>query len=518
MAKSTRTKKPAKAKTYHRASATRRPTRKGNSTEKNLGAKDVAGEYRARIRMFRQGIGDAFLLSFGAPSNPSHILIDCGVLTGTPDGKGWVQRIAQNVKDTTGGHLNAIVGTHPHWDHLSGFYDAEDIFNKMTIDEVWLSWAENPSDAAAKEHKGQRQLQLDTVRRALKKLATAPDQMLRARGEAIEATLDFHGPEVLTMDGTGGTDAALDRLRRLVRSPCFWEPGDLITRDWLPEIRVYVLGPPRDEKLLSKMIGKKGSEMYGLGSDTGLYAALLAQKYGAIPSESSESWLIEATRPFDSGLCWSAGQARKSDAFAALLRRYEDPKMNWRGIENDWLLSAEQLALQLDNVVNNLSLVLAFEFVKTKEVLLFAADAQIGNWLSWQKLSWRVKDEGGERIVQSKDMLPRTIFYKVGHHGSHNATLMYGGLEDMVHPKLVAAIPVNQDFANKKKKWDMPAKPLYPHLLEKTRGRLLRADGSGATASDSTYSPEDPQVEKAFAQCVIVDNKTPSLYVDYAVP
>ena len=38
---------------------------------------------------------------------------------------------------------------------------------------------------------------------------------------------------------------------------------------------------------------------------------------------------------------------------------------------------------------NNSSLVLAFEFLDTKRVMLFVGDAQIGNWLSWQKVGWR---------------------------------------------------------------------------------------------------------------------------------
>src|SRR5207247_1037341 len=68
---------------------------------------------------------------------------------------------------------------------------------------------------------------------------------------------------------------------------------------------------------------------------------------------------------------------------------------------------------------NNASLVLAFELGKGGKVLLFAADAQRGNWASWTKKSWR----DGDKTVQAKDLMSRTVLYKVGHHGSHNATL-----------------------------------------------------------------------------------------------
>ena len=33
--------------------------------------------------------------------------------------------------------------------------------------------------------------------------------------------------------------------------------------------------------------------------------------------------------------------------------------------------------------------------------------------------------------MTATDLLGRTVFYKVGHHGSHNATMNKGGLQDM---------------------------------------------------------------------------------------
>ena len=59
---------------------------------------------------------------------------------------------------------------------------------------------------------------------------------------------------------------------------------------------------------------------------------------------------------------------------------------------------------------------LAIELVASGKVLLFAADAQTGNWLSWSA----VKFKDGAKL---DDLLKRTVFYKVGHHASHNATL-----------------------------------------------------------------------------------------------
>ena len=82
-----------------------------------------------------------------------------------------------------------------------------------------------------------------------------------------------------------------------------------------------------------------------------------------------------------------------------------------------------------------------------QDVLLFAADAQIGNWLSWQDLHWKL----GDRTVTGPDLLKRTVLYKVGHHGSHNATLREKGLE-LMQKLSVALLPVDERLA-KQKRW-----------------------------------------------------------------
>jgi hypothetical protein len=69
----------------------------------------------------------------------------------------------------------------------------------------------------------------------------------------------------------------------------------------------------------------------------------------------------------------------------------------------------------LDSSTNNTSLVLAIELRESGKVLLFAADAQVGNWLAWQDLQFA---DGKEVAVTNADLLARTVFHKVGHHGS----------------------------------------------------------------------------------------------------
>ena len=71
-----------------------------------------------------------------------------------------------------------------------------------------------------------------------------------------------------------------------------------------------------------------------------------------------------------------------------------------------------ELVTILDTVMNNTSVILLFELGGKK--LLFPGDAQIENW------SYALKDEKNSKKVLP--LLADVDVYKVGHHGSRNAT------------------------------------------------------------------------------------------------
>ena len=146
----------------------------------------------------------------------------------------------------------------------------------------------------------------------------------------------------------------------------------------------------------------------------------------------------------------------------------------WRRIDAAWLDGASELALALDSATNNTSLVLAIELAGA-DVLLFAADAQVGNWLSWQNTKWSFDN----RTVTGPDLLARAIFYKVGHHGSHNATLRDKGLELMTQLS-IAAIPVYHDMAVKKHWGNMPLPALVDRLKSVAKIGVFRSDETPA--------------------------------------
>jgi len=106
--------------------------------------------------------------------------------------------------------------------------------------------------------------------------------------------------------------------------------------------------------------------------------------------------------------------------------------------------------------------------------VLFVGDAQVGNWLSWPAVT--CGDEKG------KEILNRTVFYKVGHHGSRNATLNTKGLELMDPDNLVAMIPVDQVWANFSRTLGTPRLKTPWCAGTKDQNRLLRADQIGTIA------------------------------------
>ena len=80
----------------------------------------------------------------------------------------------------------------------------------------------------------------------------------------------------------------------------------------------------------------------------------------------------------------------------------------------DRIQAEETLAIVtiLDEVLNNTSLILLFEIGDTR--LLFPGDAQLENW------SYALKECDEAEAIRER--LAGADFYKVGHHGSLNAT------------------------------------------------------------------------------------------------
>src|SRR5688572_8496174 len=148
---------------------------------------------RLRVRMYRQGLGDCFLLTCTEGDETSHLLIDCGVLKGTADAEKRMQDVARSVHETTGGRLDRLVVTHEHWDHVSGFLQAEATFGTLEIGEVWLGWTEDPEDELANELRKRKQKRLNGIVAAAKLVEGEKTPAARHAARQLDALLSFHG-------------------------------------------------------------------------------------------------------------------------------------------------------------------------------------------------------------------------------------------------------------------------------------------------------------------------------------
>jgi hypothetical protein len=463
------------------------------------------------VRMYRPGgLGDCFLVAFPPAGDPRFLLIDCGVFNGTTGGSARMKAIVRDVAEVTAdaehehGHLHALAATHEHWDHLSGFKWAQTLFERLAVDEVWVAWTEDLSLDLARELRQKRRRTARALAAAVAELRDEEPEQAAAVAEVLGfgAGLDDDGAPLLGADSPG-TAKQMDFVCSQWGTPRYLHAGEDLR--W-PGARFYVLGPPEDRELLERSDPSRvHSEVYERslalnGASAFGIAALGASGPGALDHEEQELW--ERAQPFarhhrvgldetgqyaDEGVPPELrGEGEAAERVAAQRReiydffrsRYgfgdeEGHGERWRRIGGAWLSTAGQVALQLDSDTNNTSLALAIEHAASGRVLLFPADAQVGNWLSWHRHAWD-RDGGGEK-VRARELLERTVLYKVGHHGSHNATLRDEGLERMTHPELVAMIPVDEEQAEKKS-WAMPFGPLAERLAERCRQRVLRAD------------------------------------------
>ena len=477
----------------------RKPTAKkpatkaaAKKTTKNSGQADVT------VRMFCQGLGDCFLITIPQMGpRPYSILIDFGVALGTPAADVIMTQAAAKIAELTQGTLDLLVLSHEHWDHVSGYVlVADELKNmkktkKLTFKHLWVAWTEKDDDPLA-----------DMLRQEFKKAKTAltrafdsaaglegVDDTSVRRLQALNGVLAFYGLGAAKSGGSvadamklphqlvdeANNKAAVDYLKP---GGCLALPG--ATGD-AAGIQAFVLGPPYDRAKLRRLnpstkgdegYEKKKGDLPGVAFNWSWMASALGERRDLAGLVDDADKVVDASLPFDGEVGIPLDAANGDPRFASY---YSDAREDAvRRIDNDWLWAgAQRLALKMDSYTNNTCLVLAFELPKSKQVLLFPADAQAGNWLSWHDQKYDTKDG---RQLSASDLLAKTSLYKVGHHGSHNATLKKQGLDLMTHPDLVAMLPVEADGVARLRYGQMPLKSLMKALREKTDGRILRID------------------------------------------
>lgn len=503
-------KKAAVTKTAAKKAAAKKAATKKIAAKKSTSKKTKTAP--VWIRHYCQGLGDCHLLRFVKDDGTFwHLLIDCGIHGSVKGGSEIMDRVVANIAEVTT-FIDVLAITHEHIDHVSAFLSAAEHFANLEVGEVWMAWTENPRDAQAREFDTFKVQALSALQRASLRMdgLSALDANTRRVRDGLQAVLGFQfgakGERVRAARDAGAALAPEGAIRYL-------EPGKPpLQPKGVNNLRVFVLGPPRDTAFFG--IRERASEMYSAAAAND---AAAVHRLDRALGRDSVCHAQDDDAPFDPNLGLALDDALGSNEIAdddqANLRRlvhevYDKKDDDWRRIDGDWLGISADLAMQLDDRTNNSSLVLAFEFIDSGRVMLFAADAQVGNWLSWQETKWTVDGQA----VTGPDLLARVVYYKVGHHGSQNATLKTKGLQLMNDPDLSAFIPTNEEDA-KNVKWEaMPFRGIMEDLTLRAQDRVIRADD--AWLADDTPAA---RFRKRTGSLVSVQPGGEGLWVDVEV-
>ncbi len=497
-----------------------------------------------KVRMYRHGFGDCFLLQFYAGTERTGcMLIDCGLkkndsvpgikMSDVVDDIKTVLKL--NDKSKKRPKLDFLVVTHEHWDHVSGFHPKEKLFDGIDFGKVWMAWTEDPEDEEAKVINATLTKRIKAIKLAQEKMKKSKSskpafynnfqyggQLYKQRQgfeSALNDVMGFYGALGATKVSSSGirykdkykisieTQNAIDHVRVLARKTAgikYFKPGKVVEDDTkFPGVRVYVMGPPKSASLNkdTPSAGSKKEVYFSMGE-----SSALGFVNGLLHMGDGDADVQDDGRPFNDAPSLSIKEGKVN----MYLSRYFKRDQDWRTIEDDWLDIAGALALQMDSDTNNTSLVLAFELAASKKVLLFPGDAQVGNWLSWHDHKWEVRTGSGKVEVTAVDLLRNTVLYKVGHHASHNATLKEKGLA-LMGEDLVALVPEKEKQYN-----GIPYGPLMSELKKKTRGRTVVSADKNHKAEDVLKNKPDELSAGEWKDFNDNIEITP-LYVEYTV-
>jgi len=433
------------------------------------------------IRMYCIGTGDCFIIKFFDKEGKRFtMMIDCGCCVGEPS---WFDEYVHDLADYVERSIDLLVVTHEHQDHVNGFQKWEELFAQFTFKEAWFAWTENPDDPGGdaaellKKRKSMKGALSNAMAQIKKRGAELPQKLSENffKARAIEAHQNFvNGLDSLAavnLDDEGkegnelaGMRAIKDILKKKGTKTRYLGPGETVSIDRLAGIKFHVLGPPRNRDFIFKD-GKEGKDVFKKNMAIN-ESALAAKAFNIIDDAGN---IEPEDIPFADEYIAYAVNGDEANLQQAYITE------SWRNIDDEWLMSAGSLAIRLNSHINNTSLALAIESVKSEKVLLMPGDAEYGSWASWHLVeNWKKKGRNGKHLVE--DLLNRTVFYKVGHHLSYNGTALEKGIDMMASGDLVAVASLDLNRIAKKWKTTMPNPHLMKELIRKTGGRFFIMD------------------------------------------
>jgi beta-lactamase superfamily II metal-dependent hydrolase len=381
-----------------------------------------------RVRMYDVGFGDCFLVRIPTLGGDRKVLIDCGsIKAGRNPMKAVVKELVRDVTEGGTPRIDVVIATHRHRDHVSGFDDP--LWKTVKVGEVWMPWTEDPDDPDATRI---REAQAGLALQLRMSMAGADDPHDLA-GVAMNALSNEDAMETLHEGFLGSP------VRRFLPRPDAALAS--LECELLPGVRTFVIGPSRDPEVIRDMDPPAGKSF------------LRAQVAGAAGGPGSS--VLSA---------WALSPGDFSTLHPELVLSGKDREAI-RNLDAGWEMNA---AAALDAAVNGTSLMIVFKVGRAH--LLFPGDAQWGTWNAALKVpKWR-------------ELLGKTVFYKVGHHGSHNAT-----------PREFVESLLGRDFwamasVNPTSRWpSIPREPLMDALSAKSK-KVVRSDRPEDAPSTFTRS------------------------------
>lgn len=427
----------------------------------------------AEIRMYRMGTGDCFILKFFSDDTEQlKMMIDCGVWIGS---KVNLTPFVEDLKEYVNNEVDILIVTHEHKDHVHVFEACKELFTTdFKVGKIWMGWTEDDKKAKVKKWKteyGEKKIALKNaaikMANAINKPAFAKQFSASANGNNIvngyqqfNATLnDFC--ELSFASNAKEYKGDLEGMRIVKEEIAnnnieYFEPGDIIEDvDKADGLKFYILAPSAKHEDI--LIEEAPDDEEGYSHNKALAES---DSFAAALNNNGN---INQISPFSE-------KHILSEANSAIKTLYHKKDESWRNIDMDWLQSAGALALRMNSITNNLSLVLAIEFEDQEKVILLPGDAEYGSWKSWHEIDWTQHNLPAN---YTERLLNKTIFYKVAHHSSHHGTAKKQGLNMMIHKDLTAMATLDYDIIAKAWKGTMPNQGIVDDLLKQTKGRTI---------------------------------------------
>lgn len=405
--------------------------------------KMASDENNVIVRMYNIGFGDCFLLFIPTADGVKKILIDCGVHSSGRNPHSSLAQVIENVmRDIADGEdesikrVDVIIATHRHQDHVSGFADKS--WKDVEVGEVWMPWTENYDDPEAVEILKKQSTAGRKLQHALSLMISSPSfGFTPERIRQLQAVKEFSENSLSNQKAMGTLHHGFKGGSNIKRRYLPDKDGEFkkIKTDLLPGVTIHILGPSRDEEVIRDMEPGKNEQWLRLISET-TNDSKISSPFHPDWSESIEKADLSIFAP--------------GPVAAARL------KIDFEKIDSVGNGAEFNLAVQLEKAVNGTSLMLMFQIEEA--YLLFPGDAQNGTWKSV------LANE------DARELLLKTNFYKIGHHGSHNATPKEF-VHDILQPKFKAMASVYPVPA-----WQFIPKPELMTALREQHGEVVRSD------------------------------------------